>query len=173
MRFVTDRMLGKLSTWLRILGYDTVYAADLDVKGDEDRFIVTLAEREGRILLTRDRGMIREAKRRGIQHVYVRDGEVMEQLKELLHHRIDINLEPVPRRCSICNGELRKVKEGEEAMLLAKSYVPRDKIGKTEFWVCNNCGRIYWKGSHWLNMRARLNDVKGKNRKILNMEETD
>ena len=58
MRFITDRMLGKLSTWLRILGYDTVYAADLEVKGDEDRFIVTLAEREGRILLTRDLSLI-------------------------------------------------------------------------------------------------------------------
>ncbi len=160
MRFVTDRMLGKLSTWLRILGYDTVYAADLDVKDDEDRFIVTFAEREGRILLTRDRAMIREAKRRGIRYVYVKGGEVMEQLKELLHHKIDINLEPVPRRCSTCNGELRKVKDGEEAMLLAKSYVPGDKIGKWEFWVCNSCGRIYWKGSHWLNMRERLKGLR-------------
>ncbi len=159
MRFVTDRMLGKLSTWLRILGYDTVYAAD----EDEDGAILTFAEREERILLTRDRDMIREANRRGIRCVHVRGDVVMDQLKELLQHGIDINLEPVPWRCSVCNGVLRKVKdEGGDAILLAKSYVPKDRIGKTEFWVCNRCGRIYWKGSHWLKMREQLKQIKNE-----------
>ncbi len=157
MRFIADRMLGKLCTWLRILGYDTVYAADLGVKvEDEDRVILSFAAQESRILLTRDRDMIRAASRRGIRCVFVHSEEVMEQLKELIRYEPGINLEPVPCRCSECNGELRKVEKGEEAVLQAKSYVPMAKIGKCDFWLCKTCGRVYWEGSHWRNMRLQL-----------------
>jgi len=159
LRFVTDRMLGKLSTWLRILGYDTVYAADIPIKKgdkDEDNAIATFAAREARILLTRDKNLAASARKRGVRCLQIKTAEVMEQLKELLRHNLAINLEPVPVRCSECNARIRKVEAGEEDMLKEKSYVPPSMIGKRDFWVCERCGRIYWEGSHWRNMREQL-----------------
>lgn len=163
LRFVTDRMLGKLSTWLRILGYDTVYAADIPIKNgeeDEDNAIVAFAVREARILLTRDRDLAASARKRWVQCLQIRTAAVMEQLQELLRHNLAINLEPVPVRCSECNAWIRKVKAGEEDILKEKSYVPTSMIGKCDFWVCERCGRIYWEGGHWRNMRERLRQLK-------------
>ncbi len=162
MRFIADRMLGKLCTWLRILGYDTVYAADLGTNSDEneDRVILSFAARESRILLTRDRVMTRLADREGIRYVLVRGDDVMEQLAEIIRYVPGVNLEPVPMRCSECNGELRKMVAGEEYVLRAKSYVPADRIGEMDFWICKTCGRVYWRGSHWRNMRMQLQRLK-------------
>lgn len=165
LRFVTDRMLGKLSTWLRILGHDTVYAAEVKGKSiegeeDEDKALVAFAEHEARILLTRDKALASSARKRGVQCVQIKTDDAMEQLKELLRHNVFINTEPVPARCSECNARIRKVAEGEEAMLREKSYVPASMVGKCEFWVCEGCGRIYWEGGHWRNMRERLGQLK-------------
>jgi len=159
LRFVTDRMLGKLSTWLRILGHDTVYAAEITIKNgdkDEDNAIAAFAEREARILLTRDKDLAASAQKSGVHCVQIKTDEVMEQLKELLRHDITINLEPVPVRCSECNARIRKVKDTEEEILKGKSYVPLSMIGEWDFWICERCGRIYWEGSHWRDMRERL-----------------
>ncbi|MCK4475804.1 MAG: DUF5615 family PIN-like protein [Methanophagales archaeon] len=161
LRFVTDRMLGKLSTWLRILGHDTVYAAEVkEGDEDEDKAIVSFAEHEARILLTRDKNLASSARKKGVQCVQIKTDEVMEQLKELLRHNININLEPVPLRCSECNAKIRKVEEGEEDILREKNYVPTSMVGKLDFWVCECCGRIYWEGSHWRNMREKLRQLK-------------
>lgn len=136
-RFLTDRMLGKLSIWLRILGHDTVYAGDINIlieketverEGDEDKAIVTLAKHEARILLTRDKNLASYARKKGVQCVQIKTDDMMEQLKELLRHSININLEPVPVRCSECNARIRKVEEGEEDILREKNYVPTSMI---------------------------------------------
>lgn len=163
LQFVTDRMLGKLSTWLRILGHDTVFAADITInkdEEDEDNALVSLAKQEARILLTGDKNLVLGARKKGVQCVQIKTDDAMEQLKELLRHNIALNLEPVPVRCSECNARIRKVEGGEEEILREKSYVPKSKIGAWEFWVCERCGRIYWEGSHWRNMREKLKELK-------------
>ncbi|QQG40096.1 MAG: DUF5615 family PIN-like protein [Candidatus Aenigmatarchaeota archaeon] len=53
-RFLADDMLGSLVRWLRMIGYDTVYSKSLDLSDDE---IVALAKKEGRTIVTRDRGL--------------------------------------------------------------------------------------------------------------------
>jgi len=164
LRFIADRMLGKLSTWLRVLGYDTVYAADLNVNStevDEDKAIADFAQAESRVLLTRDKELVAAATREGVQCLYIKADDVMAQLNELLlYYNDNINLEPVPARCSECNARIRKVEEGEVDMLMNKSYVPASIIGHCDFWICEHCGRIYWEGSHWQNMRKMLNQLR-------------
>lgn len=160
-RFVTDRMLGKLSTWLRILGHDTLYAADIATHdrnegADEDTAIANIAKDESRILLTRDKNLVISARKKGVRVLYIKSDEVMEQLKELLRHKLPINLEPVPLRCSDCNARIRKVKESESDNLKGESYVPTHMLGQWDFWICERCGKIYWEGSHWSDMRERL-----------------
>jgi uncharacterized protein with PIN domain len=165
LHFLVDRMLGKLCTWLRILGHDSLYAGDLKsqfVGGeeDEDKILVALAEHEKRVLLTRDKNLASLARTKGIQCIQIKTDEVMDQLKELVCHNRNINLEPVPIRCSACNARLRKVTKGEENIVKEKNYVPTSKVGTWDFWVCERCGRIYWEGSHWMNMRERLKQLK-------------
>ncbi|MBE0516986.1 MAG: DUF5615 family PIN-like protein [Methanophagales archaeon] len=163
LRFVTDRMLGKLSTWLRILGHDTIYAGDItSEKGveDEDTAIITFAAQEARIILTRDKKLASLADKKGVRCLYLQSDEVMGQLKELQHQSIAINREPRAVRCSECNARLRKVEKGEEDMLREKSYVPTSLIGTWDFWICERCGRVYWEGSHWRDMRERLRQLK-------------
>ncbi|MEA1957433.1 MAG: Mut7-C RNAse domain-containing protein, partial [Euryarchaeota archaeon] len=127
---------------------------------DEDNTLISLAKQEARILLTRDKNLVLGAGKKGVQCVQIKTDDAMEQLKELLRHNIALNLEPVPVRCSECNAMIRKVEEGEEEILSEKSYVPKSKIGVWDFWVCERCGRIYWEGSHWENMRDRLKELK-------------
>jgi uncharacterized protein with PIN domain len=169
LRFLTDRMLGKLSTWLRILGYDTVYAADLAIgvevgaeyeNKDEDSALVSFAEQQGRIVLTKDKRLAALAERRGVRSVLSKADDVMEQLQELLRHDVPIHLEPTAVRCSVCNGELRQVEADEAEVLKGRDYVPSDLIGEWEFWICDRCGRIYWEGSHWQDIRERLKHLR-------------
>jgi uncharacterized protein with PIN domain len=156
--------LGKLSTWLRILGHDTVYAADVPLKegeeDDEDNALATFAAREARILLTRDKELVASTIKKGVQCVQITTDEVMEQLQELLHHDLSINLEPVPIRCSECNARIRKADADDEELLETTSYVPKHMIRAWDFWICERCGRIYWEGSHWRDMRERLEKLK-------------
>lgn len=164
-RFVTDRMLGKLSTWLRILGHDTLYAGDLRVRHDvedEDAALIACAAADARIVLTRDRELAALAAKRGVRCIYLQSDEVMEQLKELMvQHGLGINREPHTVRCSECNAPIRKVeKEEEDELLRAKSYVPVDLIGVWDFWICEGCGRVYWEGSHWRTMKEQLKRLK-------------
>lgn len=49
---VADAMLGRLARWLRALGRDVSYDVAL-----EDRELIWKARTEGRVLLTRDRGL--------------------------------------------------------------------------------------------------------------------
>jgi hypothetical protein len=162
-RFVTDRMLGKLSTWLRILGHDTIYAGEIrnrEEAEDEDTAIIAFAAQDARIILTRDKNLASLAEKKGVRCLYLQSDEVIEQLKELQRQSIAINREPHTIRCSECNARIRKVEKEEENLLRAKGYVPVDMIGTWDFWICEQCGRVYWEGSHWRNMREQLKNLK-------------
>ncbi|MCZ7406070.1 MAG: DUF5615 family PIN-like protein, partial [Candidatus Methanoperedens sp.] len=64
MKFVTDRMLGRLSRWLRLFGYDSL---EIKKQENEDDTLLALAEKEGRILVSRDRVLVKKKKKRGIR----------------------------------------------------------------------------------------------------------
>ena len=167
MRFVADRMLGKLCTWLRILGYDTVYAGSLcegsESNEDEDHHILSFARKEKRILLTRDKELAFNAERAGVKSILVRSDDLDGQLCELVSS-LNLRLEPVAERCSECNAPIRLVKRSEEAKLRSIDYVPKALIGKIDFWICDACGRIYWEGSHWRAIRERLKRIESISR---------
>ncbi|MFQ5506311.1 MAG: Mut7-C RNAse domain-containing protein [Planctomycetota bacterium] len=136
-RFVVDGHLGKLARLLRMLGFDTSYRADC---GDSEIVRISLAE--GRIILTRDRGILR---RKAVTHAYyVRSIHAREQLLEVLR-RFDLGalLEPF-QRCMICNGVIGEV--AKEAIL---DRVPAGtRAAYEEFHVCSGCDRVYWRGPH-------------------------
>lgn len=144
-RFVLDTHLGKLAGYLRMLGFDTLYRNDYD----DDTLAHTSAD-ERRILLTRDRGLL---KRSVVTHGYwVRETDPEEQLAEVLR-RFDLLGAIAPfHRCMRCNGLTAPVsKESIEDRL-----EPKTRRYYDEFRVCSTCGQVYWKGSHYEGMQALL-----------------
>ncbi len=144
-RFVLDTHLGKLAAYLRLLGLDTAYRNDYD-----DRAIVRLACRERRIVLTRDRGLLKHG---AVTHGYcVRSATPQAQLVEVVR-RFDLAAAATPfRRCLRCNGLVVPVaKERVQERLL-----PRTRAHYDEFSACTACAQVYWKGSHYRRMQRLL-----------------
>jgi len=142
-KFAADEMLGSLSRWLRIMGYDTTYEKDM-----EDADILRLANAEERILLTRDRDLVRRTKGRGL---YIESDDLSEQLRQVFD-AFDLRLDETLTRCTVCNGDLEVVQPSE-----VKDRVPVGALeNNNEFYRCTKCGKIYWKGSHWDNILDRL-----------------
>ncbi len=148
-RFVLDVHLGRLAAYLRMLGFDTLYKNDCD-----DETLAQISAEEHRILLTCDRLLLmRKQVSRGY---FVRNRQPQQQLLEILS-RFDLynNVKPFTR-CMHCNGKTHAVnKQAIEAQLLAKT-----KKYYNEFFQCDSCNKIYWKGSHYLKMQEMIKRVK-------------
>jgi len=142
-KLLADRMLGRLTRWLRILGYDTAYAPDTD-----DNELLRLARAQDRILLTADHGL---AARRGARILLIEAQDLDGQLREARSA-----LGPPPggalSRCVACNGKLVRVDKSE----LAGRLPPYVLATHQEFRRCPDCGRIFWPGTHVERMRAML-----------------
>ena len=151
-RFVADTHLGRLAAYLRMLGFDTLYRNDY---ADED--LAKLSADEDRILLTRDRGLLmRAVVTRGC---YLRATEPARQLVELLH-RFDLAHAMTPfRRCMHCNAVLCPIPKET----ISDRLLPHTRQHFNEFYNCPQCGRIYWKGSHYRRMRRFIDSVTASN----------
>lgn len=147
-RFVLDAHLGKLAGYLRMLGFDALYRNDY---GDEE--LATVSRDEGRILLSRDRRLLtRSAVTYG--HL-LRESDPRAQLTEVVK-RYDLSPRFAPfTRCMRCNGALEAV--AKEAVW--ERLLPRTRLYYDEFAACRDCGRIFWKGSHYDDMRRWLGTV--------------
>jgi uncharacterized protein with PIN domain len=143
-RFVADAHLGRLARHLRFLGYDTLYH-----NAWHDRELVERARAEQRIVLTRDRELL---KRRDVTHgCYLHATAPLEQLRELVQ-RLELHAPGAEPRCLECNGTLEAVpKEAVDHRL-----PPRTRAAFDAFWRCAGCDRVYWRGSHWQRLRGRL-----------------
>jgi uncharacterized protein with PIN domain len=147
-RFVLDVHLGRLATYLRMLGFDTLYRNDY-----EDDELAHISSAEGRILLTRDRGLL---KRSIVTHGYcLRATNPQQQLIEVLR-RFDLFESVKPfQRCLHCNGLLQPVDKAD----ISDRLPPKTRQYYDEFKHCRACDRIYWKGSHYQRMQQFIDRV--------------
>ncbi|AEK73868.1 hypothetical protein GQS_09875 [Thermococcus sp. 4557] len=143
MRFIADMMLGRLARWLRLYGYDTLYGVE-----DDDE-IIRAALREGRVILTRDSGLAGRAEKRGVGVILLSSNSLEGQVEELMRFGLEFReLFPANARCPKCNGLIRPVSKEE-----VKDRVPESVYERyDEFYVCENCGQIYWPGRQWMEM---------------------
>ncbi|WP_224447503.1 Mut7-C RNAse domain-containing protein [Haloprofundus salilacus] len=132
-----DVMLGKLAVYLRMCGYDAVYALDRGIEAD-DRLLV-LADEGGRRLLTRD---VQLAQRTS-DGVLLESRDVTDQLRELEEAGFELSLNDQPVRCGRCNGPVERV-GGDEKV---PEYAPNPS--ERAVFRCTRCGQHFWKGSHW------------------------
>ncbi|GAP10644.1 uncharacterized conserved protein [Bellilinea caldifistulae] len=137
-KFILDNHLGKLTAYLRLLGIDACYNHQFD-----DEQIASIAVEQNRVVLTRDRGLL---KRKIIQRGYcVRQDDPLSQLTEVINHfQLGAYLKPFSR-CPRCNGLLEKV----DKQSILDQLLPLTRLYYNEFSRCTDCGQIYWKGSHY------------------------
>lgn len=142
-RFLLDNHLGKLATYLRMLGFDTKYRNDF-----QDDELAALAKAERRILMTRDRGLLM---RKSIQNGYfVRSMAPQEQVTEVIHHfRLTEEIKPF-YRCLTCNEILQSVSKED----IVDRLQPLTIRYFQDFGKCTGCDKIYWKGSHYQQMES-------------------
>jgi len=147
-RFVIDTHLGKLARHLRLAGFDCLWS-----NGYADEEIVALAVAERRIVLTRDRNLLkRSAVQRG-HFVHAIDAEA--QLAEVIRvFQLEAMLRPFTR-CRECNVLLQDVAKGQVADRLPQKV--RDFYDR--FSRCPGCGRIYWEGTHFDRLQRMLSRV--------------
>lgn len=153
-KFIADVNVGKLGRWLRILGYDVAIDRRID-----DGTLVSRGRREGRIILTRDRGLpqLWEAKEGLVRVVLLNSEELGVQLRQVVAELNLGNFRPLSR-CLECNQPL--VPQYREKM---RGRVP-PYVFQTQhaFNACPGCGRIYWAGTHWARIHQALAHMLGE-----------
>jgi uncharacterized protein with PIN domain len=150
-KFIVDVHLGKLARYLRLLGFDTVYERDLD-----DAEIASRSRGERRIVLTRDRGLL---KRSAVARGYlVRAAKADLQLLEVIE-AFDLRGEVAPfSRCLRCNGPVRPVeRERVEDRLPHYTRLQYDRFRR-----CESCGNVYWAGAHFARLQSLVDSVKAR-----------
>ncbi|MGD0339491.1 MAG: Mut7-C RNAse domain-containing protein [Bacteroidota bacterium] len=147
-RFVLDVHLGKLASFLRMLGFDTLYDS-----GVTDTQLLDISVKEERTLLSKDRELLKnETLTRGYR---VLSDDPREQIEEILH-RFDLFSSTSPfSRCIRCNTPLepiRKEKIVDRLPLKVQQFYD-------EFFYCDKCDQIFWKGSHYEKMRSFIDGI--------------
>jgi uncharacterized protein with PIN domain/sulfur carrier protein ThiS len=147
-RFILDNHLGKLATYMRIMGIDTLYN-----NAYHDDEIVNIIKINERILLTRDRRLLM---RREIRMGYcVRQDNPKDQIIEIMDKfRLKKLIVPL-NRCLICNHKL----EPTEKLSIIHRLEPLTKLYYEEFHRCPQCNQLYWKGSHYEHMLDLVKQV--------------
>jgi uncharacterized protein with PIN domain len=146
VKFVADCMLGRLAKWLKILGFDVLYFSKA-----EDGELVALARREGRILLTRDSGLIEKAAKRP-NRLFVRSDDWQDQVVQVLDELALWDEVRPNSRCLECNRALKPL-EKERARNLVTPYVLEHAAS---FAMCPDCGRVFWRGTHYGDMERKI-----------------
>jgi len=148
-KFVADVHLGRLTRYLRMMGFDVLYKNNFD-----DDEIVRISLIEKRAILTKDRGIL---KRNKVTHGYwVRSTKVEEQVKEILD-RFDLKKDIKEfSRCIECNDPLKSIKKET----IIKQLPPKVAAMQNEFYNCPSCKKIYWKGSHYQRMLTFIQSTK-------------
>ena len=151
MRFVADCMLGKLARWLRALGLDVQYSSKT---GDDE--LLNIARREGRTLLTRDTRLLGRAK--AVSALRITSEKWDEQVIQVLS-AFDLKDEVRPfSRCLDCNRTLKLLAKDEARNLVAPFVFEHARA----FALCPNCGRVFWTGTHFEDMRSKINAILNK-----------
>ncbi len=147
-RFIADVMLGRLTRWLRLLGFDTQYYHDIS-----DKQIIRIAKEQGRFILTRDTRLI---KIKGIKdYLLIRTNDSFQQLLEVIRA---LNLQDfhLLSRCVSCNGQLSRLPDKTEIKDAVPDFV---FLNFNSFLKCSDCGKIYWEGTHPKQFKEKLSKV--------------
>ncbi len=147
-KLMCDEMLGSLSRWLRLAGYDVLYIRDMD-----DNEVIRYAVDEGRSVITRDRDLSR---RLGGRAIPITGLTLDDQLKEF-SSVIDVSGSMGrSARCTICNGVLKAIGRDDLNKKDEEMIPPRVLEVQDIYYKCEICGHFYWRGTHISGIEEKL-----------------
>ncbi|MFQ5683192.1 MAG: Mut7-C RNAse domain-containing protein [Candidatus Binatia bacterium] len=147
MKFAADKMLGRLVKWLRVIGQDVTYGPHLSGYG-----LMRAARREGRLLLTRSRDLV---KRNPPEYLLIESDHFREQLQQVVYACSLDPLKDAFSRCLECNNLLEPIAKDR-----VRERVPPYAFSTQEsFSYCKWCQRVYWPATHQDRMMAELKDL--------------
>ncbi len=145
--FIADCHLGKLAKYLRFMGFDTLYFPQID-----DNDLIKLANKEDRVILTRDRELY---ERKKADCILLQEVEIGKQLQEVIR-TFDLKKNACDfSRCIVCNQPLVVVEKEE----ILERLPPKVVKYFFHFELCEECDRLYWHGDHYKRMKAFLEEV--------------
>jgi uncharacterized protein with PIN domain len=154
MRFLVDGMLGGLARWLRILGQEVRYDSNV-----MDNDLLGIAHEESMILLTRDEELYRRAIARKITSALVLGETEEERLAQMAStFGVVLDADMAETKCPECGSDLKETAKND---LVDEVPLASLKV-YNKFWKCTdlNCGKVYWVGSHWKQMRHTLEEAR-------------
>jgi len=144
-KFIVDINVGKLARRLRMLGFDTLF-----INGVDDNELVRMALKEGRVLLTKDTGIMQRKIifTEVVKAILIESDDVRTQLTQVIRTLgLGPDFDPFSL-CMECNVPLLTREKAE-----VRELVPPYVFGTQENYMqCPNCGRVYWRGTHWERM---------------------
>jgi uncharacterized protein len=148
IKFILDVHLGKLAKVLRMFGFDVFFD-----KGFDDREIIRFSLSDKRIILTRDKELLKH--RDATDGYRIMSQSPDEQLTEVFS-KFGLKSRSKPfTRCVECNGLLEEVSKAE----IIDRLFPKTRKYYFNFKKCPDCDRIYWEGSHYERMRKYIESV--------------
>ena len=153
-KFMVDNNVGKLTKWLRMVGYDALF-----FDGKDDARMIATAWQEGRVILTRDTQIMRRrvVTSGRLKALLLQSDEPEQQVRQVI---ATLGLDcrsGLFTRCLECNRPLVTVEKQQ-----VKGRVP-PYVFQTQrrYMACPGCARIYWRGTHWAAMKKRLAEFGG------------
>lgn len=145
IRFVADVNVIKLGRLLILLGFDVIYSPSYS-----DEEIADIAEKENRIVLTRDTDLLKRSKIVFARRI--RANLPYDQLAETIHFFGLENMISFFSRCTACNIKLVAIEKKDVMHLLE----PKTKQYFNTFFQCPQCRTVFWRGSHYDNIQTKM-----------------
>jgi uncharacterized protein len=143
-RFLCDSSLGGLARWLRASGYEAESCA-LEPGALRER-----ARAGGRVLLTSDSRLLDRSPLAELTVLWIPVSLPLgEQLRMTLR---DLGLALREPRCMECGGALLPVAKD----VVAARIPPRTALWRDDYALCDGCGHLYWRGTHWERIAQTL-----------------
>lgn len=143
-RFICDFMLGRLAKWLRLLGFDTAYYRNADGKT-----IINRSKKEGRIILTRSKILSEKFE----DLILIESENLMDQLEQITR---SVKIKSPFSRCPLCNIETKEVRKET----IKEDVPPYVFEIHNDFKRCPECGRVFWKGTHYKEIKKVIDEIK-------------
>jgi uncharacterized protein with PIN domain len=137
-------MLGRLAKWMRLLGFDTSY-----YRNTNGKTIIYHSRKEGRRILTRSKILSEKYD----DAILIKSEHIMDQLRQITKA---VAIKSPFSRCSICNIETEDVRK----QTIQEDVPPYVFEIHNDFKRCPACGRIFWKGTHYKEIKKVINEIK-------------
>jgi len=153
--FFVDAMLGNIAKKLRIMGFDCKYDSQIE---DED--LIKQAKMENRVIISRDANLIKQSSKFGIESIFLEKKEEFDQLCEIFKklNMKNVEVSGDKARCPKCNFKTESIEK-----ILISSKIPSGiKQTSEKFWICRNCDKIFWEGSHIIKLKKLARKLNEK-----------